>query len=159
MKKLLFSLLCIPIIFLLVSCHDKDQDYTGGGGSTITNVHAPISGSDSIKFTADTSHLRLLFFSPLGGTNHVIIRDMTVGNNIFDANVSSNDSTVANLIAGNSYAIICYSGTGTTNFSHATSSYRNSGATPTPFAGYTQYYNMAGQIGPGDGVVVIMMEE
>ncbi len=98
-------------------------------------------------------------FSPLGGTNHVVIHDMTTGNNVFDANVSTTDQLCPPLVAGDNYAIICYSGTGTDNFSHATSSFRNSGGMPTPFAGYTQYYNNAGTIGPGDGVVVIIMDQ
>jgi archaellum component FlaF (FlaF/FlaG flagellin family) len=157
MKKILLFLVCLPFALLLGSCHNNNASV--GNSTTITNVHAPTSGSDSIKFTADTSLLHLLIFCPLGGTNHVVVHDMTTGNNPFDANVSTSNQTVAGLIPGDSYAIICYSGTGTTNFQHVASSFRNSGATPTPFAGYTQYYNMAGGIGPGDGVVVILMEE
>jgi len=156
MKKILLPLLCLAFALAIGSCQKSSNAY--GNSSTITNVHAPTSASDSIKFTADSGHLHLHIFSPLAGTNHVIIRDMTSGNNIFDANISSADSTVSNFVAGDDYAVICYSGTGTTNFSHATSSFRNSGATPTPFSGYTQYYNMAGTIGPGDGVVVILMD-
>ena len=155
MKKILLLLLCLPFAFLINSCsHDGSV-----GGTTITNVHAPTTGADSIKFTADTSHLHLMLFSPLGGVNHVIVRDMTAGTNLFDGNVTNTDQIVMGFVSGNSYAVISYSGTGTTNFTQVSSSFKNSGNTPVPFAGYTQYYNNSGGAGPADGVVVIIMDD
>ena len=164
MKKSLLLLLSVAFSFLFLSC-DKDKDKGKGHdrnvGSGITNVHAPTSGSDSIKFTADSSSsLQALLFCPLSGSNRVVVRDMTANTNLYDGDVSSTDVYVTGFTPGNNYAIIGYVGPGSSaNFGHASSSYRNSGATPNPFVGYTQYFNMSGQTGPADGVVVIIMEE
>ena len=174
MHILLKRLLLISLVFLASSCNkEKPKSENpapapapappppseGSGIGNITNVHAPTSGSDSIKFTADTSQIHLSIFSPLGGANHVIVRNMTSGINLLDTTVTSIDQYVSGFIATNNYAIICYSGNSTTNFTHASSSFRNSGATPTPFTGYTQYYNNSSGPGPVDGVVVIIMGE
>jgi hypothetical protein len=165
MKKLQIVLLVSVFIFA-AGCSKKED---GGGektppkgnvGSTITNVHAPTSGTDSITFTADTSALQLMVFSPLGGMNHVFVHDATANTDLFNSDVSTADLTISGFIAGDNYMIMCYSGHGTSaNFSHVASSFRNSGASPSPFAGYTQYYNNSNTQGPSDGVVVIIAEE
>ncbi len=156
MKKLLLILL-LPFAVLIGSCHHNHSSV--GNTTTITNVHAPTSPSDSIKFTADTSHLSLLIFCPLGGTNHVVVHDMTSGNDVFNGDVTTSSQSIASLIPGDTYAVICFSGPGSSsNFVHVTSSFRNSGSTPSPFAGYSQYYNTTGTIGPNDGVVIILEE-
>lgn len=162
MKKLLL-LLCIPFIISLMSCDkDKGEHHHGNkSGGNITNVHAPTSGSDSIIFTADSGSLRLLLFSPLGGSNHVIIHDVTTSTDLYNGDISNVDHLIAGFIPGDNYTIMCYAGTGgsTTNFTHVSSSFRNSGQTPSPFCGYTQYFNSSSVFGPNDGVVIIVLEQ
>jgi hypothetical protein len=166
MKKLLLLLLCLPLILSLGSCgrdkdkdHDADKDRGHVQGVSISNVHAPTSGSDSIKFTPDSANLHILLFCPLGGINHVVIHDMTTGIDFFNGNATTTEQVFSGLIAGDSYAIICFSGPGTTNFSNASSSFRNSGQSPSPFSGYTQYFTSSSGPGPTDGVVIILMDE
>jgi hypothetical protein len=159
-------LLCIGFLLTGIGCGKKEGVSNGNGGknvggSTLTNVHAPTSGSDSIVFTADSSHLGVMMFCPLGGNNHVVVHDYTTNTDIFNSICTANDSVVTNFTPGDSYTIRCYYGGGPTqsNFTHVSSSYRNSGTTPTPFAGYTQFYNTSAAAGPSDGVAVIIMEQ
>src|SRR5260221_405940 len=136
-KKSLLLLAGI-LALALTSCDKKHDDHDGKGrltnsGSYITNVHAPTSGSDSITFTADSSQLSLIVFSPLGGTNMVIVRDLSTGSFLFRDTVSTQDKNITGFTPGDNYSVVCYSGSGSpTNFGHASSSYRNSGQTPSP---------------------------
>jgi hypothetical protein len=170
MKKLFF--LFTTLLFItIIGCGKKAEEVKPsesnptepkiGATSFLTNVHAPTSGSDSIVFTADSSYIGILLFSPLGGSNHVIIRDLSLNIDVFNSNVTNNDTTFSEFIPGNNYSIKCLSGTGgsQTGFTHVASSYRNSGQTPNPFAGYTQYFNNSAAQGPSDGVVVIVREQ
>ena len=164
--KNLVLLLCFGFLLAGIGCGKKETPAKGGGkGNTsgwgITNVHAPTSGSDSVYFTADSSHLGVLLFCPLGGNNHVVIHDWTTNTDIYNDVVSTNDTTTTNFTAGDNYSIRCYSGQGglQSNFLHVSSSYKNSGSSPNPFAGYTQYYNNSNAQGPSDGVVIIIKEE
>src|SRR5579864_7036233 len=126
MKKILLPLCFLSIMLVVAGCH-HDRDHVRAGGVTITNVHAPTSGADSIKFTADTSNLHILLYCPLGGSNHVVIHDMTTGNDLYNGSVTTVEQSFTGFIAGDSYAVICYSGEGTDNFGHVSSSFRNSG--------------------------------
>jgi hypothetical protein len=167
MKKAHFLLLAIAI-FAISGCKKdvddkKDADDKGHEhlvGTYITNLHAPTSATDSITFTADSSYLAIKLFSPLGGVNRVMIHDLTSGTYLFNDTVSALDKTVDGFTPNHNYSVMGYSGSGSpTTFGYAASSFRNSGLTPSPFAGYTQYFNSSSSQGPGDGVVIFVMEE
>ncbi|MDP4220080.1 MAG: hypothetical protein Q8916_06745 [Bacteroidota bacterium] len=157
MNRTLLAFICA--IVLLGSGCGKKEGHGHGSRGTMGAVHAPTSATDSIKFTPDTAGLRLLLFCPLGGTNHVVVHDLTTNSDLFNSNVSTTEEIVTGFTPGDNYYVLSYFGNGTsTFFTHVTSSYRNSVQSPTPFTGYTQYFNNSGTQGPGDGVVVIMQE-
>jgi hypothetical protein len=173
MKKLIFLFLGISI-FAFNACDKKseaakqEQDAPkavhegskSGYRTYITNVHAPTTASDSILFTADSSNLSLTLFCPLGGINSVAVRDLTSGSILFGDTIGSVDRVVTGFTPGNNYSIKCFYGSGSpANFSRVASSFRNSGQTPAPFTGYTQYFNTISTQGPSDGMVVIIAEE
>ena len=103
--------------------------------------------------------MKVKLLNPGGGTNHVVVHDITANTNLFNDDVLSDVIDVTGFTASHSYFIKGYAGSGTSiNFSSVTSSYANSTTYPQPFVGYTQYYSGTRTQGPSDGVVVILME-
>src|SRR5690242_14039519 len=118
MKYFLFLALCTVVV--INGCQKKDEAAAKAEptmerpashpGSFITNVHAPANGSDSIRFTADSAYLSITLFSPLGGQNHVLIKNTTTNTELFNDTVGVTDRQVTGFTPGNNYFIMCYSG-------------------------------------------------
>jgi hypothetical protein len=104
--------------------------------------------------------MAIYLFNPNGGTNHVLVHDITSNTNVFNDDVSSSAIKVTGFTSGHSYFVLSASGSGGTgNFSYAVSSHANSTSYPLPFWSYTQFYTNTRTQGPSDGVVVIIAEE